>query len=196
MKSRWTLRIFLLGAALLGLLAAASPAFAHGKTTIGDYDIEIGFHNEPAYLGQPNSLDLIVTNNKTNQRVNGLEKTLKAELVFGGSKTEIPIYPQDGVDGAYGADVIPTAEGDYTWHISGKINGTPVDVSLTSAPDTFSSVEAMSKYEFPRTAPSIIDLQAQVAAANRTAVIGVGLGAVGVLLGLVGLLAAVRASRK
>lgn len=94
-----------------------------------------------------------MTNNKTNQKVDGLEKTLKAELIFGGSKTEIPIYPQDEVDGTYGTNVVPTAEGDYTWHITGEINGTPVNVSMTSAPDTFSSVETMAKYEFPKAAP-------------------------------------------
>jgi hypothetical protein len=196
MKKRWIFHIFTVTAALVLLLAFTSPAFAHGKTTVGDYDIEVGFHNEPAYLGLPNSLDLFVTNSKTGEKVNGLEKTLKAELIFGGSKMELPIYPQDEVDGAYGADVVPTAEGDYTWHITGMIESTPVDISMTSAPDTFSSVEPMTKYEFPKPAPSASDLQGQVEAVNRTAQIGIGVGGIGALLGLIGLIAALRAGRK
>ena len=195
-KMRWIFPVFTAAAALVVLLAFTAPAFAHGKTTVGDYDIEIGFHNEPAYLGQPNSLDLFVTNSKTGEKVNGLEKTLKAELIFGSSKTELPIYPQDEVDGAYGADVVPTAVGDYTWHITGTINDTPVDISMTSSPDTFDSVETMAKYEFPKPAPSASELAGQVDAANRTAQIGIGVGAVGALLGLIGLIVGLRAGRR
>ena len=71
--------------ALALLLAAllipftASVASAHGHTTVGDYELVIGFHNEPAYQGEPNGLDLFVTNTKTKENINGLADTLKAE---------------------------------------------------------------------------------------------------------------------
>ena len=51
---------FMLRRVALGLLLAtllipfsASIASAHGHTEVGDYTLVIGFHNEPAYQGEP-----------------------------------------------------------------------------------------------------------------------------------------------
>jgi hypothetical protein len=153
-------------ALFLGLTGLAS---AHGHTTVGDYELVIGFHGEPAYAGQPNGLDLFVTNLKTNQKVNGLEKTLKAEIIYGSARRTLPVEAQWGEDGAYTAYVEPTQPGDYTWHITGMIENTPVDVSMSSSPTTFSSVEARSTVAFPAAEATAAELQAQAAAAMRMA---------------------------
>ncbi len=123
------------------VFAFHQDALAHGQTEVGDYEIEIGFHNEPAIQGETNGLDLFVTNQKTGEPVNGLEETLQAEIIFGSSSKVLSIEPQEELDGAYTAYVIPTEVGDYTWHIFGTIEETPVDISMTSSPDTFGSVE-------------------------------------------------------
>src|SRR6185369_3073084 len=75
--------LILLGSLLLSVQGAA---LAHGQTTVGDYELEIGFHVEPPYVGIPNSLDLFVTNSKTNEKVNGLEQTLNVEIIRGSHK--------------------------------------------------------------------------------------------------------------
>src|SRR5512146_3088035 len=107
------------GIVIIAVLAAVvivhTPALAHGHTQAGDYELEIGFHNEPAIQGQPNALDLFVTNSKTGEKVNNLQDTLKAEIIFGASKKELKLEPQEDVDGAYTAYLIPTQVGDYTW---------------------------------------------------------------------------------
>jgi hypothetical protein len=162
-------------------------ALAHGHTEVGDYELVIGFHGEPAYQGEPNGLDLFVTNKKTGEKVNGLEETLKAEIIFGSSKKELKMEAQWGQDGAYTAYVLPTEAGDYTWHIWGEIEGTPVDVSMTSSPDTFSSVEPKAQVSFPAAEPATAELQAQAAAAVQTAQMALGVGLVGALLGVGGL---------
>jgi hypothetical protein len=59
-------RIILRGLAALAvvgaLLAAGSrAASAHGHVEVGDYELVIGFSSEPAYQGEPNGLDLLVT---------------------------------------------------------------------------------------------------------------------------------------
>ena len=69
------LPLALLVAALL-IPFTTSVALAHGHTTVGDYTLVIGFHNEPAYQGEPNGLDLFVTNTKTKENINGLADTL------------------------------------------------------------------------------------------------------------------------
>ena len=179
----------LAGLLVLVLLAAGVPktVFAHGHTMVGDYELVIGFHNEPAIQGEPNGLDLFVTNSKTGEKVNDLEKSLKAEIIQGSSKKELALEAQWGQEGAYTAYVLPTEAGDYTWHIFGTIQDTPVDVSMTSSPDTFSSVEAKSTMSFPAVELSTGALQSQTAAAAQSAQTALILGAVGLVAGLAGL---------
>jgi hypothetical protein len=162
-------------------------AAAHGHTEVGDYELVIGFHNEPAYQGEPNGLDLFVTNQETSERVNGLEETLSVEIIYGSSKKELQIEPQFGQDGAYTAHVIPTETGDYTWHIFGMIEETPVDVSMTSSPDTFSPVESKALVSFPSSEASTGELVAQASSAASTAQTALIVSAIGVIIGLLGL---------
>ena len=183
--------------ALALLLAAllvpfgASVASAHGHTEVGDYTLVIGFHNEPAYQGEPNGLDLFVTNTKTEENINGLADTLNVEIIFGSSKKALTLKPQWGRDGAYTAYVLPSEKGDYTWHITGDIKGTPVDVSMTSSPDTFGSVEAKSEVAFPAAEATPAELQAQAAAAAQTAQMALIVGALGAALGVAGIVVGV-----
>jgi hypothetical protein len=187
--------IFVFLVALLGLLLAV-PALAHGSTQVGDYELVIGFSDEPALQGEPNGLDLFVTDTRTNERVNGLEQTLQAELTFGASSRTFDLRPQFGQDGAYTAYVLPTEPGDYTWRIFGEIEGTPVDVSMTSSPDTFSSVGPKAGISFPGEEPATADLSAGLASSGRTAQIALFLGVAGVLLGAVSLFTSLRARSK
>jgi hypothetical protein len=168
-------------------LSAGGVALAHGTTEVGDYQLVIGFHNEPAYAGEPNGLDLFVTNKNTQENINGLEKTLKVEIIRGTSRKELPIRAQFGQEGAYTADLVPTEAGDYTWHIFGTINDTPVDVSMESGPETFSPVQAKADTAFPAAEPTSADLKAQVDSAAATAQTALILGGLGTLSGLVGI---------
>jgi hypothetical protein len=94
---------------------------------------------------------------------------------------------QWGQDGAYTAYVLPTEAGDYTWHIWGDIEGTPVDVSMTSSPDTFSSVEPKSAVAFPAAEPTLKELRDQAQMALTIGIAGAVLGAIGIILGFVGM---------
>ena len=176
----------LLLAALL-LPFTTSLALAHGHTEVGDYELVIGFHNEPAYQGEPNGLDLFVTNKATGEKINDLADTLKAEIIFGSSKKELEIRAQWGEDGAYTADLLPTVAGDYTWHIWGDIKGTPIDVSMTSSPDTFSAIRAKSAVAFPAAEATPAELQAQAVAAQQAAQIALMVGVAGAVLGVIGI---------
>jgi hypothetical protein len=180
-----TLRAFILALCLAILVPLT--AFAHGHTEVGDYELVIGFHNEPAYQGEPNGLDLFVTNLTTGEPVNGLEETLRVELIYGASKQELTIETQFGQDGAYTAHVLPTEAGDYTWHIWGDIEGTPVDVSMTSSPDTFSSVQPKSEVAFPSAEPTLNELHDQAQLALTIGIVGAVLGLIGIVMGFLGM---------
>ena len=52
--------------------------------------------------------------------------------------------------GSYRSVFFPTAPGDYTFHITGEIEGNPVDESFTSSPEGFDSVQATEELQFPK----------------------------------------------
>lgn len=182
-------RLFRYGMFALALAALLAPAIAsaHGHTTVGNYELVIGFHNEPAYQGEPNGLDLFVTDKTTNKRVNDLADKLKAEIIRGSSKKELKVEAQYGQEGAYTAYILPSEAGDYTWHIFGDIKGTPVDVSMSSSPDTFSSVAPKSAVAFPAAEPTAAQLQQSTQRAMLIGSAGVVLGLLGTAFGLLGL---------
>ncbi|NLG70738.1 MAG: hypothetical protein GX495_01675 [Chloroflexi bacterium] len=188
-------RILLFAFALLLIAAPTLSARAHGHVQAGDYELVIGFRNEPAYQGEPNGLDLRVTHVASGERITGLESTLRAEIIFGGQVKELPLQPRFGEEGAYTADFLPTEAGDYTWHIFGMIADTPVDVSMTSGPETFSSIQPKSVVSFPGAEPSGSELLESSASAARMAQIALLVGGLGLLLGLAALLVALRSLR-
>ncbi|MGB7806378.1 MAG: hypothetical protein WBM72_12340, partial [Actinomycetota bacterium] len=58
---RSTFRLAALCAAVAMLvLIPAGAALAHGHTSQGDLEMEIGFATEPAYTGQPNAVQLLL----------------------------------------------------------------------------------------------------------------------------------------
>jgi hypothetical protein len=204
------LRLVALSVLFLAFLAPqfANVALAHGHVEVGDYEIVIGFHNEPAFQSEVNGVEFFVTNTTTEEPVNGLEETLKLEIVYGASKRELPVKAQWGQEGAYIGYVIPVEAGDYTVHIWGDIEGTPVDVEMTSSPDTFSAVGAKSEIAFPQADPTAGELEAQVDSAVQAAqtasqaaqsaaqsaqtalivgIVGAVLGVVGIVVGMMGI---------
>jgi hypothetical protein len=121
------------------------------------------------------------------------------EIIFGSSTKELLLEPQFGQEGAYTAYLIPTEAGDYTWRIFGTIEGEPVDVSMTSSPETFGSVEPKANSAFPRPEPALQDLDAEAGRAGQTAMIALVVGLVGLVLGIAGLvtgLMGLRAARR
>jgi hypothetical protein len=183
--------LFRLPAALfavaLALIISSGTALAHGHVAVGKYELVIGFRSEPAIQGEVNGLDLRVSVHESEAPVTGLEETLKAEISYGGTTQPLELRARWGEDGAYTADIIPTQAGDYTFHIFGTIEGEPVDVSMTSSPDTFSSVGTTESIAFPAPEATPAELAATAAAAQQTATIALVVGGLGLLLGAVGL---------
>jgi hypothetical protein len=112
----------------------------------------------------------------------GLEETLSVEIIKGDQSQTLEFRPLFGVPGTYVADVLPTETGDYTFRIFGSINGTPVDETMTSGPDTFSSVEPTDSIAFP-----VDSAGSQNQTALYVGIAGVALGLFGTVLGVMGL---------
>jgi hypothetical protein len=136
------------------LLIFSGHAYAHERRTVGPYQLVVGWLNEPAYLGQLNSLDLRVTDTRNTQPVVGLEKTVTADLAAGGlAPYTLTVSARFGTAGAYNGWVMPTVPGTYTFHIKGKIDTLDVDEKFSSGPSTFGDIEDTAAVQYPAKVP-------------------------------------------
>ncbi|MEX2204367.1 MAG: hypothetical protein WD965_09805 [Actinomycetota bacterium] len=140
-------------AAISGLLVLpASAALAHEGRNQGDLQMVVGFGTEPAYAGQPNSVQLFLAHD--GEPVVDLGDTLDVEISFGDQTKRFTLEPNFAVGafgepGDYRAWFIPTRAGQYTFHLAGTIQGEDVDQTFTSGPRTFSDVEDPKQIQFP-----------------------------------------------
>lgn len=182
----------------LALVVVAVPgvALAHVDIDVGDgqYVMEVGFRDEPAYLGEANALYLRVGEYGTGgtEPVDDLAATLSAEVTKDGQSMNLSLVPVG--DGEYEAAFVPTATGDYTFRLSGTIGDATVDESVTSGPTTFNSVEPLSAIEFPVAREDPGQIQAEAAAARADAAsartfafLSIAAGVLGLILGAVAL---------
>jgi hypothetical protein len=136
------------------ILLLSGVASAHAQEQVGPFHMEIGFGTEPAYTGQPNSVQLLLTNN--GKPVLNLGDSLKVTVSFGGQSTDAAaLEPNfepggDGIQGDYRYWFVPTQAGAYTFAFTGTVQGTRFDVSVAGGPKTFSTVEDMSSITFPK----------------------------------------------
>lgn len=162
---RNSLALIVFAGLLFGLVGTA---VAHVDVDIADgqYVMEVGFRDEPALQGQPNAVYVAVEKYGTGgtEPVDGLAGTLQAEVSRDGVTTTLPFVPMG--DGQYVAPFIPTATGDYTFRVFGEVEGNAVDESVTSGPQTFNSVDALTAYEFPPAAEATNTVQADLLAAQ------------------------------
>ena len=180
-------RILSIAAALAVVMASlgilASPAAGHERRAVGPYTFVVGWIAEPALVGQTNGLDVTVTETAGARAVEGLEKTLKAEVIVGGGATirGLDLKPDADQPGHYTSGFVPTRVGDYTFHISGTAGTTRVDERFESGPNRFDPVSDIASLEFPDQLPSAGDLARQLADANSKLAIALAVGALALL---------------
>lgn len=185
-------------------------AHAHERRVIGQYVFVVGFIGEPALVGEPNGIDLKVTRADSGEPVIDVEKTVKAQIAFGGGAPKaFPLRARFGVPGAYTADIIPTKPGAYLFTFTGTLGTVAIQEVFESGPNRFSDVVSSEALQFPevvaqpaglanavrqaeaRTTASeatVSALGAEVATARTIAIGGAFAGLVGVVAGTVGLL--------
>ncbi len=168
-------------------LAVAS---AHYVFTAGKYRIAIGWQNEPAFgtdtfVGEQNAIQVFVDIASADNPKGTPVSTLNQDCthpdfqvtVTVGTTTSSPFCPAPAYDpdtgngrlDEYDYALIPTVVGNYTFHIFGSINGTPIDQSVTSGPTTFDSIADASSVEFPVAVPATAALSTKVDAVNQRA---------------------------
>ena len=150
--------------------------------------IASGMHTDEAHaaagLGEP---------------VTGLEDTLQVEVthISSGQSTVMALAPLFEHPGAYTADFIPTQPGGYGFRFFGSIEGQPFDEAFESGANTFDAVQSRAAAQFPVALPSVRELEGVVRSSQASAdealdaVAGARvIGIVGIVVGAVGLLTA------
>ncbi len=173
-------------AVALAMIAGIGTTVAHEVREVGGLTFVVGFLDEPVYSGQKSGLELRVPRGE--EPVEGLEETLQAEVSFDDRVRELPLSPVFDEAGAYRSVFVPTAAGQYTFHIVGTVNGQEIDESFTSGPDTFSEVQDVAGGQFPVVLPAAGDTARDAeagAAAAGTATLALVIGGAGLVAGLV-----------
>lgn len=199
---------FILGSLLivatLGSWLAPQVAEAHGRRDLagGKYQLVFGFLTEPAFAGQMNGIDLTVCegacktqDGKVLNPVKEVEKTLKAEAIYGSQKINVELKARYNMDGKYAGYFLPAAAGEYTFRFFGTIGGEKVDEQVVSGKDGFSSAEnsltlgTADSAAKPNAAleQSVKEARDQASTATIFGIIGLVLGLLGVGVGVFGL---------
>jgi len=182
MKRNPFARIVACALAALALSAVAvSPAAAHERREVGNYNFVVGFRVEPAFQNEVNGIDLRVTQKDAAATpVENLQDALEVTVSAGGKSMPTKLRAVFRDPGHYYSDFIPTASGDYTFQIKGRINGQSVDEKFVSGPGRFGAVESVEVLQFPLKTTQPDQLSALLAQSQ-------GLGITGALFGLIGM---------
>ena len=154
----------LLGFAIIGGLFAPAFTTAHeGREVVnGQYELVVGFLDEPAFVGEKNAVIVEVTRPSADATpvvaeegdsatpVEGVGDTLRVEVIYGDQKLELGVVPLFNQPGSYVAYFFPMAEGDYSFRVFGEIEGNAIDETFTAGPETFSPVQPREPLEFPK----------------------------------------------
>jgi hypothetical protein len=196
------------GLVAAGVVIPAVAASAHAEWEQGPYDFAMGFGTEPAYVGFPNSVEVIIHLKKGLKGVDTAADTLNATVAYGSAQPH-PVtlegnFDEDsgGSPGDYRGAFVPTQAGKYTMRLFGKVGNTKVDKTFSSSPTTFASVVDPSTIEYPTKIPTATELNAKVdrelpriqaqatSAANDAASSAKTLAVVGIVVGVLALVVA------
>ena len=196
----------------LVMISGISVAYGHKTVETGPYQIEVGWEIEPPVVGIRNAFVFHVTESPSEGVKSGVTnafKNLEVTAKSGGITKSLSIN-SDQRPGNYFSPVIPTKIGTISIELKGNIGNTPVDVEVQ-----IEDVESTAILDFPPVSGSSSDqdvtilknamssLQKDVAEiksggissgnlnvgpAYDFAVLGLSLGAAGVILAVVAMI--------
>ena len=143
----------------MSLILSYQIALAHENVTVGDYELEIGWVDEPAIVGQQNAILVNVFNTSTGeaQPVEDIS-SLTVTVSYGGQEKELTLQPQgEDTPGQFMAPILPTVPGKYTVILGGKLGDTDVNAEVqpeeVAAADIlqFPSIDSSEQIPPPRT---------------------------------------------
>lgn len=185
-QTLWLASLF----AFIALVLNIQFVLAHESITAGDYEIVYGWASEPPVAGQPNGIEIHVTDNRTGeaQPVEDVS-SLIVTLSYGGQSKELEFEALgEHNPGEFQAPVLPTIPGKYTLHFGGALGDMDVDAEVE--PEEVQPAETL---QFPVEANT-----ASTEQAGQSVDLGMGnwLTYLSLLVGLIALVLSVMALRR
>jgi hypothetical protein len=172
-----------MGILIAGLFLQVGFAFAHERIEIGPYAVIVGWRNEPAIVGERNSILFQVS--EDGEIIEHLESTVDAEIIYAGRIFRANITPADA-EGWYAIEFLPTVRGQYTLRLVGSINDLEIDELIEPE-----EVLPPAILEFPESQPdtfklqeSVDNLDSKIQMLTIVAIAGVVLGVLGIGISL------------
>lgn len=128
------------------LMSGFSSAYAHKTVTVEQYDIEVGWRDEPPLVSQQNAIVFAITIDEGDGVTSGVTNAFRdlQATVKSGSVTKTLDILSDAKPGHYYAKIIPTKVGSLTVELKGSINGVQVDEEIA-----IEDVENINVLAFP-----------------------------------------------
>lgn len=200
------MRAQILFAIMIIAISGVSPVFAHKTVFVEQYEIEIGWRDEPPLVSQQNAIVFAITTEEgegVRSGVTNAFKDLTATIKSGSAQKQLDVL-SDAKAGHYYSKIIPTQTGSLVVELKGTINGIEVNEQVQ-----IEDVENINIIAFPPTDASGLpdlakikntlgQLQQDVAQLSQGgtdnsgqsydyAVFAMGLGAAGVILAVISL---------
>ncbi len=116
--------------ALFALILTFGIALAHTTVHVGNYDIEVGWVNEPPVIGQRNAVVVNVSDTTATDKAVDVSK-LTVNVNYGGQTKTLELQPlSEDTSNQYIAPILPTIAGQYSIHLGGKLDDTDVNVDV------------------------------------------------------------------
>ncbi len=169
--------------AVIAVFFSYQLAFAHTTIHVGDYDVEIGWVDEPPIVGQRNSVVVNVTNTKATDSVVDISK-LTVNVNYGGETKTLTLQPlSEDTKNQYIGPILPLVAGQYTVQLRGQLDST--NISSDVQPEEVVPADTLAFPSAPAAQPK-----------NSGISLSGWLSVIGLIAGLSGLILAFLAYRK
>ncbi len=145
MKKKSLLHACLIG--LLSLLVSHQAVLAHEHITAGDYEIVVGWMDEPPVAGQKNAVVVTVSDISSGEALPVEEiSSLDVSISYGDQLKTLDFQPVNtDTPGEFMAPLLPTIPGEYALLLGGQLGDTPVDAEVH-----LEEVQPADVLQFPR----------------------------------------------
>ena len=161
--------------ALIAISVSYQIVRAHETITVGDYEIEVGWLNEPPIAGEKNAIVLNIADAS-----GGVEdvSSLTVIISYGGQSKKLTLQPLgEDTPGQFVAPILPTIPGEYEVILNGSLGDTAVD-----AKTHVEEVQPIDTLAFP-----VVDSSQQNMGTNWLVWLSILIGLIGVGVGLTAL---------
>ena len=153
-----------IGPALALICMLPTAISTHERLVAGPYRLTVGWGDEPAFTGFKNFVSVAVSD-ADGKPVRDLTGNLAVEIAFGDERRSLSLRPAFQRPDEFRAVIVPTRAGTYSFHITGTLNGRPIDATSTCSDRTFSCVADAAAMAFPVQDPSTGQLAESVSRA-------------------------------